>query len=70
MRRRAGRRRCAGRGAFGRLGVLLVGEVARARLVGEQHGDVVAGKAGRLEIVHDPLGLAFRLAMQNTALLP
>src|SRR6187402_30409 len=42
---------------FGRLGVMFMGEVARAAAVGKQRGNVVAGKAGLLQFEDDVLGL-------------
>jgi hypothetical protein len=47
-------RRAAGRRALGRLRGVLVREVARRRLVGHEHGDVVAREAGGLEIADEP----------------
>ena len=43
------------RGPFGRLGVLLVSEVTRAFLVGEEHGNVVRREAGGLQVANDLL---------------
>lgn len=51
----------AGRRAFRRLGVLFVREILRARLIGEQHGDVVVGEVRSLQVVHDADGLGFGL---------
>ena len=46
-----------GDSAFGSLVVLLVCEVPRGALVGEQDGNVAAGEVGRLETIHDEVAL-------------
>ena len=46
---------------------MLVREVARARLVGEEDGDVVAVESGALQIDDDALRLMLGFAEQNTA---
>src|ERR1700687_4482501 len=53
----------SGRSAFGCLRVLLMGEVASARLVRKQHRNVVPGESCRFELIRDPLNL--RLARRN-----
>ena len=45
--------RTAGRRSFGRLGVLLVGEIAASAAVREQHGDVRAREPRGSQAIHD-----------------
>src|SRR6185436_11679446 len=50
-------RGATGRSALGRLGAVLVREVAARSLVGEEDRDVVVREPGILELVDDPRGL-------------